>query len=360
VKRGASLRLRLVALTTLAVGLVWLVTALFTWRSALHEIEELLNHPPASARHMHEERAELAGEIAEHLLVPMLYALPVLAIVLVIAVGISLRPLGRLSADIAQRAPGRLAPIDAADAPGEIQPLIARLNALFAGIERALDNERRFTADASHELRTPLAALRAQAQVALAAGDDAGRRHALQQILAGCDRATHLLAQLLTLARLDADSSAALAPVALRPLAAAVLAEAAGEAIDRACELALGEGEADVRGDATLLQAAVRNLVENALRHGAAAHIRVDITATAELAAITIADDGRGIAADEREAVQQRFRRGAGEHDHQGSGLGLSIVRRIAELHGGRLELGEGLAGRGLSARLSLPLGSRT
>ena len=67
-----SLRLRLVLLTTAAVAVVWLVTAVFTWRSALHEIEDLLRHPPATARHMQKERADLAGEIAEHLLLPML------------------------------------------------------------------------------------------------------------------------------------------------------------------------------------------------------------------------------------------------------------------------------------------------
>ena len=69
-KPGGSLLLRLVLLTTAAVAVVWLVAAAFTWRSALHEVEELLNHPPATASHMQEERADLAGEIAEHLLTP--------------------------------------------------------------------------------------------------------------------------------------------------------------------------------------------------------------------------------------------------------------------------------------------------
>jgi len=357
--RGSSLRLRLVLLTTAAVAVVWLLTAIFTWRSALHEIEELLNHPPATASHMQKERAELAGEIAKHLLVPILVALPGLALVLVIAVGYSLSPLRRLSDDIAARAPERLTPIDGKDAPREIAPLIERLNQLFAGIDRALENERRFTADASHELRTPLAALKAQAQVALAATDAGERQHALNQILAGCDRATHLLTQLLTLARLDAGTGQATTQLALRPLAEGVLADAAGEAIARRCELVLGDGDARVCGDAALLQAMLRNLVDNALRHGAATLIEIGISGQGGDAVLSVSDDGKGIPALELDAVQQRFRRGAGA-GATGSGLGLSIVRRIVELHGGRLEIRSPVQGGGVSLQVHLPLAKGT
>ncbi len=354
-RRGHSLRLRLVLLTTAAVAVVWLLTAFFTWRSALHEIEELLSQPPTTASHMDKERAELAGEIAEHLLVPMLYALPGLALVLVIAVGFSLRPLQRLAGEVARRAPDRLTPIDGTDTPREIVPLIQRLNALFAEIDRALENERRFTADASHELRTPLAALKAQAQVALAATDGAERRHALNQILVGCDRATHLVTQLLLLARLDAGTGQAMQELALRPLAGEVLAGAAGEAIASRCELVLADGDARVRGDAALLQAMLRNLVDNALRHGAAKQIDVAILRQGREAVLSVSDDGKGIPAAELEAVQQRFRRGAST-DSSGSGLGLSIVRRIVELHGGTLQIDVRDPAGGVSVLARLPL----
>jgi signal transduction histidine kinase len=367
-KPGGSLLLRLVLLTTAAVAVVWLVTAAFTWRSALHEVEELLNHPPATASHMQEERADLARDIAEHLLTPMLYALPGLALVLLVAVGISLRPLRRIADDVAARAPNRLTPIADSDTPREILPLVQRLNDLFAGIDRALENERRFTADASHELRTPLAALKAHAQVALAATDETERRHALDQILVGCDRATHLLTQLLTLARLDADSGQALQPLALRPIAADVLADAAGEAIARHCELVLADGDARVRGDVALLQAMLRNLVDNALRHATPSRIEVAVEQQGHRAVLSVRDDGKGIPEAEIEAVQQRFRRGASADssaalagnaaqvtDVPGSGLGLSIVRRIAELHGGSLLLEHGPDGRGLVVSLHLP-----
>lgn len=353
-----SLRLRLVLLTTAAVAVVWLVTAVFTWRSALHEIEELLNHPPATARHMQKERAELAGEIAKHLLLPMLYALPGLALVLVVAVGFSLRPLRRLTDDLATRAPDRLTPIASADTPREIVPLILRLNALFAEIDRALENERRFTADASHELRTPLAALKAQAQVALAATESAERQHALEQIILGCDRATHLVAQLLTLARLDAGTPHPMQNVALRQIAEEVLAMSAGDAIARHCELVLGDGDARVRGDALLLEVLLRNLVDNSLRHGGATRVEVSIVQEDARAVLTVVDNGCGIAADQRKRVQQRFYRGAsaGSCSSAGSGLGLSIVRRIVDLHSGTLDIGSPAAGNGVLLRLFLPL----
>lgn len=360
-----SLRTRLVLLTTVAVALVWLVTAAITWRAALHEIEELLDHPPATQQHLARERRELAREIAEHLLKPMLIALPGLALVLVIAIGLSLRPLQRLAQDLGTRSPDRLTPIDTAGAPRETLALVERLNSLFAAVERALVNERRFTADASHELRTPLAALKAQAQVALGAEDAEQRRHALQQIVAGCDRATRLVTQMLALARLDAGATRAMQSLALRPLVAGVLADCAGEALARGCELTLGDDDGSIEGDPDLLRALLRNLIDNALRHAGPRHIQVAIGTADGAVQLTVADDGIGIPAGERETVCQRFRRGAsadsrggaGTADGQasGSGLGLSIVQRIAELHGARMELGHGIGGSGLAVRLHFP-----
>ena len=328
-KRPLSLRTRLVGLTLLAVALVWLLTAFVTWREARHELVELLAHPPStSAAHFAEEREEVAGEIAEQLLKPMLFALPALALLLVIAIGFALRPLRQLARDVEQRAPDRLDPLPLAGLPAEVEPLVNRLNNLFADIMRALENERRFTADAAHELRTPLAALKAQAQVALASVDAAERQHALAQILVGCDRATHLVAQLLTLARLDADTPHPMQDVALRPIAEEVLAMSAGDAIERHCELVLADGDARVRGDDALLQAMLRNLVDNALRHSGASQIEVGILRHGQQAVLTVNDDGRGIPATELGAVQQRFRRGASADfsSASGSGLGLSIV----------------------------------
>ncbi len=350
-----SLRTRLVGLTLLAVAVVWLITAFVIWRETRHELEELLAHPPStSSAHFAEEREEVANEIAEHLVKPMLIALPALAILLVIAIGFALAPLRQLARDVSSRAPDHLDPLPAANLPTEVAPLVTRLNSLFADIVRALENERRFTADAAHELRTPLAALKAQAQVALASVDTIERQHALSQILVGCDRATHLVAQLLTLARLDADTAQPMQTLALRPIAEQVLAMSAGDAIESGCELTLRDGDATILGDAVLLQVLLRNLIDNALRHGKATQIEVSITARQGHALLSISDNGRGIAEDERERVKQRFYRSASA-DFSGSGLGLSIVKRITELHGGTLSIGAG-ENRGVSITIQLPL----
>ncbi|MFA4968487.1 MAG: ATP-binding protein [Sulfuritalea sp.] len=362
-KRPLSLRTRLVGLTLLAVALVWLLTAFVTWREARHELEELLAHPPStSAAHMAKERNEVAAEIAGQLLKPMLFALPALALLLVIAIGFALAPLRQLARDVAARAPDRLDPLPIETLPTEVAPLVVRLNELFADIMRALENERRFTADAAHELRTPLAALKTQAQVALASVDAAERQHALDQILVGCDRATHLVAQLLTLARLDAQSADQMQDVALRPLAEEVLAMSAGEAIERHCDLVLGDGDAHVRGDATLLQVLLRNLVDNAIRHSGGSQVEVSIAQHGDRVVLSVGDNGCGIAAGEHEHVLQRFYRGtrvgAGDTatpDSSGSGLGLSIVKRIVELHGGTLDIGPAAVGKGVALLVHLP-----
>lgn len=359
-KRPLSLRARLVGLTLLAVAMVWLLTAFATWRETRHELEELLAHPPStSAAHVADEREEVAREIAGQLLQPMLFALPALAILLVIAIGFALAPVRQLARDVATRAPDRLDALPIETLPAEVRPLVTRLNTLFADIVRALENERRFTADAAHELRTPLAALKAQAQVALASVDAPERQHALTQILVGCDRATHLVAQLLTLARLDADTSHPTQDVALRPIAEEVLAVCAGDAIERRCDLVLHEGDAQVRGDAVLLQVLLRNLIDNSLRHSGGTQIEVAIAAQGAQAVLTVSDNGRGIAAAEREHVQQRFYRSASAdsgNNTAGSGLGLSIVRRITELHGGTLHIVPPASGEGVSLLVHLPL----
>lgn len=354
-RRPLSLRTRLVGLTLLAVACVWLLTAFVTWREARHELEELLAHPSStSAAHFAKERNEVAAEIAGQLLKPMLYSLPALALLLVVAIGFALAPLRQLARDVEARAADRLDPLPGDSLPAEVAPLVTRLNSLFADIMRALDNERRFTADASHELRTPLAALKAQAQVALAAVDRAERRHALEQIIAGCDRATHLVAQLLTLARLDAGTPQPMREVSLRPIAETTLATSAGEAIERRCELSLREGDARVQGDALLLEVLLRNLVDNALRHSGATRVEVSIAQEGKRAVLTVSDNGCGIAADQRERVQQRFYRSASINS-SGSGLGLSIVRRIAELHGGTIDIGLPVSGKGVSLLVQLP-----
>ncbi|MDO8596922.1 MAG: ATP-binding protein, partial [Sulfuricaulis sp.] len=256
------------------------------------------------------------------------------------------------------RDPGTLVALETGEIPAEVMPLVENLNRLFERVAELITNERRFTADASHELRTPLAALKVQAQVARASAIAAERRHALDNVIAGCDRATHLVQQLLTLARLDPDEPGTKAEACdLRGLARDAVAELAPYALSRKIEIELAEGAAvEVRGHAGLIAILLRNLIDNAIRYssgGGSVHVRV--AADGDAATLTVIDQGPGIPADERSKVGQRFYRVLGTEEF-GSGLGLAIVKRIAELQGASLNLGDGDQGRGLSIAVGFRL----
>jgi two-component system sensor histidine kinase QseC len=238
-----------------------------------------------------------------------------------------------------------------------VRPLAERLNALFRRVGESLEKERAFTADAAHELRTPIAGIRAQAQVAREATEDAERRRALDQVLAGCDRAARLAEQLLTLARLDAgQGQLRLAPCDLAQIAREVLAELAPGAHSCGTALALvAVAPVPVAGDSLLLHVLVRNLVDNAVRYGGPeGAVTVTVGRDAEGSRLCVSDRGPGIPLAERQRVLDRFYRSVGTRE-QGAGLGLSIVSRIAALHGAKLELSEGPGGHGLCATVGFP-----
>ncbi|RVT51508.1 ATP-binding protein [Rubrivivax albus] len=265
---------------------------------------------------------------------PLALALPVLALAVAWGVHGGLAPLRRLGRTLAARVPGDVSPVGTPDAPAEMRPMLDALDGLFTRIATLIDGERRFTADAAHELRTPIAAIRAQAQVVLGAQDDAERRHALQSVLAGCDRATRLVAQLLALARVESTAAARAdgTPTDLAALARRTVADLAPAALARQQTLGLESPAAcPVPADETLLGVLLRNLVDNALRYSPpGAEVRVSVAAGGTL---TVEDGGPGLDADARVHLGQRFYRAdtAAASGAAGSGLGWSIVRRIAE-----------------------------
>jgi len=296
-----------------------------------------------------EVRDELARGIAGNLLKPMLFALPLLAFLLWVAVARGLRPLVKLTREVERREPDNLAPLDAGTAPREVVPLIERLNRLFVRIDASMQKERRFTADAAHELRTPVAGIKAQAQVARAASGDAERLHALDNAILGCDRAAHLIDQLLTLARLDALGDGAAEPCPLRGMAAAVIAAIAPTALGKGVRLELADGEeVVVRGNPELLRILMRNLIDNAVRHTpSGTSVRINTGYEQGAAYLSVSDDGPGIPEPERAKVSERFYRPLGTQA-SGSGLGLSIVKRIAEIHAAALLIEPQSEGLGL------------
>ncbi len=301
-------------------------------------------------------RDALAFNAAWRTLLPFLVALPVMGWLIWILVGREVKVLKSTAQAVAKRTPESLEPIDSAVVPEEVQPLVGALNGLMARLGDALGRQRQFIADAAHELRTPLTALRLQLQLAERAPDDAERAKAHAMLREGIARATHVVEQLLALARADPHvASAATARFDLAELAAAVVdsqraaAEAKGVALD-----VLADRPVEVDGDRTAIRALLENLVDNAVRYTASGTVAVRCYPGVDGAILEVEDTGPGIAPAERERVFDRFYRTEGTAEG-GSGLGLAIVRRIAELHGGRVELLDAPHGKGLLVRVSIP-----
>ncbi|MBU3668248.1 MAG: two-component sensor histidine kinase [Rhodocyclaceae bacterium] len=299
----------------------------------------------------YEARNAVGKELAKHLLTPLIIALPTLAFGLVLLMRQRFKPLQRLASSISQRSPDRLDPIASTDVPNEIRPIIEQTNRLLQRVSDSMAQERRFTADAAHEIRTPLAVIRTYAQVAAAATEATERTRALNSVVQASDRATHLLAQLLTMARLDNDAlTRHFVNCDLRKIAVDVIAEITPQALEKKVEVMLDEGRAAyLRGEPALLAVLLRNLIDNAVRYSPAeTFVAVTIKHVDGHIRLTVSDQGPGIPEHERERVLSRFTR-LGGSDAPGSGLGLSIALRIAQLHGATLVLQDGPGEYGLS-----------
>jgi signal transduction histidine kinase len=302
------------------------------------------------------QRTALAREGAVRLLAPG----PALMLLLVLAVAWAVRrtiePVVRYAGALEQFAPESESSVDGSRLPQELQPVTRAIDGLLARVHEALLHERTLTADAAHELRTPLAALRLQAQVALRAQGAGEREAALTELLAATDRAARVVDSVLTLARYDARSSAGIgnACVYLGRLAHLVQGEFEPIAAARGIAIEVRADETNALGDEDALAIAIRNLVGNALRY-ARARVRVEISSENGRAEIVVRDDGPGISAELAQRVFQRFFRGPDvDGSSPGAGLGLALVRRILELHGGSVQLVPGIDG-GAGVRLSLP-----
>jgi two-component system, OmpR family, sensor histidine kinase QseC len=305
----------------------------------------------------HAARERIARHLALRALAPMLVALPVLGLLIWWVTGRSLRPLASVGEEVARRGADDLSPVSGSVAvPPELQPMVRRLDDLLGRLRESLDSERRFTSHAAHELRTPVAALRAQAEVAATSPDLGVRAAALAHCVEACDRMTRLVSQLLLLARADESGVVQAArPCRLDEIVRTVLAELAPDALQSNVEVSLDapRDEAVVVGDAALLAALVRNLVDNAVRHGGH-EVRVSVRTEAHSVALDVADDGPGVPEHALPQLGRRFYR-APEARGAGSGLGLSIVARIAQLHRATMACANGADGRGFQVRVAFP-----
>nr|HQR22279.1 ATP-binding protein [Burkholderiaceae bacterium]HQR69849.1 ATP-binding protein [Burkholderiaceae bacterium] len=331
--------------TLLHDGRSWRVFTLFTGRQLIQVAQ-----PTAL-------RTELAARTAWRLLAPVLLLLPVLGLVGWWIVGRGLAPLGRIAGAVKERSPTALTPVSTSGLPVEIRPLADALNDLLGRLDHSFSLQRRFAADAAHELRTPLTALSLQLQLAERAQTGEDRARAFERLRQGIRRATRLVQQLLTMARLDPDAATATpAIIDVAALVASVVEDArplaAGRSIALDCTAA--SSSTAVVGSDDALRILFNNLVDNAIRYTPeGGRVTVRVSRDGGEVQVDVDDTGPGIPEEERERVFDRFYRGR-DAGATGTGLGLAIVSQVAEMHRGTVTLGAADSG-GLRVRVRLP-----
>ncbi|MEN4919025.1 ATP-binding protein [Achromobacter spanius] len=307
-----------------------------------------------------DDRTDLIWDMLESLAWPLVGLWVLLGLINWLLIWRLLKPLERMARGIEAKSPADLSPVADDSQAYEVRSVVAALNRLLGRLDRALEGERRFTADAAHELRTPLAALASRIQV-LQRSHPAEQAPALaaqlQRLRADMMRATALVENLLQLARLDPQSADALPRE--RIAAQALLQDAADAcaqgAAARGATITVDVREPELYGNRDALFTALRNLIHNAISYGRRnGQVLVAAERIGQHVALSVSDDGDGVSPADLERLTQRFFRVLGS-DVPGNGLGLSIVARVAEVHRAELRFGPGLNGRGLGVTLLLP-----
>ncbi|WP_133646256.1 sensor histidine kinase [Paraburkholderia flava] len=301
-------------------------------------------------------REELALQLALHTLWPLSLLVPVTIVLVLLVVARGLAPIGGLSRALATRSMDSLEPLQpGGPVPVEIRPLVDALDDLLLRLNAASQAQRTFVADAAHELRSPLAALKLQLQAASRDGTLKGEGQTLERVEGRLNRIIHLVQQLLTLAREDARPATMKEPVSLRRIGEQAVSDfsliAEAKQVDLGLEFRAPLTQADtcqIFAEPHSLAVLLNNLIDNAIRHTpAGGKVDVVLTRTDTGMGFDVIDTGAGIPEPELERVFDRFYRGEGAQG-QGSGLGLSIVARIAERQGLTLSIRNNQPGPGL------------
>ncbi|MGQ0801550.1 MAG: sensor histidine kinase [Pseudomarimonas sp.] len=306
-----------------------------------------------------DQRYRMAESVIGPAVYPMVFAIPILGVIIWTLLGIGLKPIQRLATDVETREATDLRPLDDAQMPSELRQLARSANALLRRLEASFARESRFAADAAHELRTPIAALSIQCEnLAFAAPEHAANIAKLQTSI---QRLHHVVSQILILNRVAPDHyMAKFEPVNLchRAREAIVLQ---GETLkDRTDDIEFSGHDAWILGDGHALDSLLSNLLGNAIKFTpVGGRIHVSVEQAGNVARLMVIDSGIGIPPAQRERVFDRFYRLGGDRNESqvvGCGLGLSIVRQVAELHGATVSMSDAPAGQGLCVAVDFPL----
>lgn len=304
------------------------------------------------------KRSDLASRVVTGVLLPQFAIIPLAVVLVWVGLTRGIAPLNRLQSLIRRRRPTDLSPVAPASVPEEVRPLIVAFNDMMARLEENLQAQQRFIADAAHQMRTPLTGLKMQTDLALLESDPEQLRVSLAQIAQSADRASHLINQLLSLARAEAsfEKLYTVEPVDLEAVVREVAQELFPRALAKNIDLGVeSSGQVlQVEGNAVLLREMVKNLVDNAIKYTPQGGSVTARTRHAGAPILEVEDTGAGIPEADRERVFERFYRVLGS-GVDGSGLGLPIVREIAELHRAAVTLSPNPAGRGTVAQVVFP-----
>jgi two-component system sensor histidine kinase TctE len=311
------------------------------------------------------KRQKLSNEIVAGIIIPQFFLFPFVAFLVWFGLQRGIQPLERLRQRLLSRRPGDLSPIDVLEAPEELAPLIEAFNGVMERLATSMRAQDRFIADAAHQMRTPLAGLRTQLEFALRQKDPVDLQASLERIRQSVERSARMISQLLSLARSQEETPPRFEPVEINALVREVTQEWVEAALAKRIDLGFegSEEAALVEGSRLLLHELLSNLLDNAVRYtpnGGKVTARVSLgTAARDFVVVEIEDDGIGISEKDRELIFERFYRVPGT-EAAGSGLGLPIVRSIANQHHASVQVRTAPSGRGslftvIFSRLPLP-----
>ena len=304
-------------------------------------------------------RTDSARQIMLRMVIPQAVLVLLAAFAVWFGVGFGLRALTSVRTEIENRSHVDLSPISESNTPYEVRPLVRAMNDLLSRLSAALAAQQRFIADAAHQLRTPVAALKTQTELAVRQVGEGDAKATLQQLHTAADHAARLVSQLLTLARAEPGSHRSV--MRERINLAALARETAGDWVPRALNRGIDLGFDDtssateISADPFLVRELLNNLIDNAINYTpTGGQITVRVTGIGDKSILEVEDNGCCIPDDKRERVFERFYRSTGGAP-EGCGLGLAIVREIAQGHGATTDIHSGTDGRGTCIVIAFP-----
>lgn len=301
-------------------------------------------------------RRSLARNLAFRTTLPIMVMVLLLLFLMWWVVTSALSPVNRVQRQIATREADSLDEVDTQGLPTEVRPLVEEINLLLRRMRQAFAAQKNFVADAAHELRSPLSALKLQVEQLRRSSTERDREIATQRLGTGIDRASRLVEQLLVLARQQAnpESRVNTSPVEINRLCLVAFNDVYPLACHKNIDMGLNQtDECYVLGQEEALRILLRNILDNSIKYSPeGSRIDFSVKSTARSVTLAIEDSGPGIPDGDLVRIMDRFYRIPGTQT-SGSGLGLSIVKVIADLHGAKVEIGTSDTLGGLSVRVN-------